>query len=170
MLFFSKTKVSALSLVNQLLGQRRLCRIPATIQYHTKNEENVSGNLMFGPLHYNSSPGGFLTFQPMLEMELVIDLCRPAGLSVLWSVLPSSVFLLWKTTAFFIAGHLPENNLLYWLPPLSQNEENASTFLPVLSSSPVKGWWESTSLQSRGWVFLTVMQGTLVYLTLWVTE
>lgn len=52
----------------------------------------VSRNVRFGPLHQNPSPVGFLTFQPMLELELVRDLSRPAGLSELWPVLSALVF------------------------------------------------------------------------------
>lgn len=53
---------------------------------------SASTNVRFGPLYQNPSPVGFFTFQAVLELKLVIDLSRPAGLSVLWPVLLSLVF------------------------------------------------------------------------------
>lgn len=63
---------------------------------------SVNSNVRFGPLHKNPSPVGFLTFQsvPELELELVMDLSRPAGLSALWPVLPSSAFYSGTTQRF----------------------------------------------------------------------
>lgn len=84
---------------------------------------SVSSDVRFGPLHQNPSPVGFLTFQPMLELELVIDLSRPAGLSALWPVLPSSVFCFGRRQRIFLVEHLPENSLRYCLSlPLSSKK------------------------------------------------
>lgn len=64
-------------------------------KYNTKRKGkmSMSRNVRFGPLYQNPSPVGFFTFQTVLELKLVIDLSRPAGLSVLWSVLLTLVFL-----------------------------------------------------------------------------
>lgn len=61
---------------------------------------SVNSNVRFGPLHKIPSSVGFLTFQSVPELELVMDLSRPAGLSALWPVLPSSVFYSGTTQRF----------------------------------------------------------------------
>lgn len=141
---------------------------------------SVSSAVRFGPLHQNPSPVGFLTFQSVLELELVIDLSRPAGLSALWPVLPCLSFLLWNKTALFLVGHLPENSLRYWVSlPLSSKKKKAhmNMFLSFpfchpssfssCSCNRIVGVYITAERGSGS--FLTVMQGTLVYLTLWVT-
>lgn len=88
---------------------------------------------------------------------------------------PFLSFLRWNKTAFFLVGHLPENSLRYRLSlPLSSKKHTwiyfFPSFLPSFQFSPHATVTKSLDHgRARGWVFLTVMQGTLVYLTLWVT-